>query len=347
MPNKPRIRAFCEAGCAWETVHREDFLKSAAIARAHLNKQNEHSIFEVDAYNKVRLVVTNELLAPSLFIGLFYYDTNTQTYTTACNLNVNIKELLKKDRKKQNIDLQFIRSDNAGTNGTFLVELNGTPITFEAFADDKGWIETFPENIYFGYYAYDSNTIIEAYIINDGCLEAKDGINVFVRYSTDPSGANYTKDWTIGQNYLGIATALEEPKEASEYTWVRISDLEAISVPSFQTVMEFVTQKKLGYECQSMSEIIDKLVDSCKVAKLIFIITDTGTMTDVPYNQLIIQCDNARFNKWRDGNYYLPANETFNVTITAEGYSSETVTITVTESDVEQGKKYVTANIYR
>ena len=33
MINKPKIHAFCDAGCKWETVHKSDFLASAPLVR--------------------------------------------------------------------------------------------------------------------------------------------------------------------------------------------------------------------------------------------------------------------------------------------------------------------------
>lgn len=37
MSDKPRIDGFCAAGCRWETVHKEDFIKSASIVKTHTN----------------------------------------------------------------------------------------------------------------------------------------------------------------------------------------------------------------------------------------------------------------------------------------------------------------------
>lgn len=53
MSNKPRINAFCDAGCKWETVHKADFMKSAshvpvlvnADGNYYLEKGKEYKIF--------------------------------------------------------------------------------------------------------------------------------------------------------------------------------------------------------------------------------------------------------------------------------------------------------------
>jgi hypothetical protein len=37
MDNKPKIYAFCPAGCKWETVHKDDFEKSASLIAQSLD----------------------------------------------------------------------------------------------------------------------------------------------------------------------------------------------------------------------------------------------------------------------------------------------------------------------
>lgn len=51
MSNKPKIKAFCAAGCAWETVHMDDFLKSATFYE--IGQPDGYAI--VDAYRKYRI----------------------------------------------------------------------------------------------------------------------------------------------------------------------------------------------------------------------------------------------------------------------------------------------------
>jgi hypothetical protein len=44
MSNKPSIYATCKAGCQWETVHKDDFLRSASIAEVPLNGATSYLI---------------------------------------------------------------------------------------------------------------------------------------------------------------------------------------------------------------------------------------------------------------------------------------------------------------
>lgn len=45
------------------------------------------------------------------------------------------------------------------------------------------------------------------------------GLSTFVRFSTSDTGENMTENWSNDQSYIGIATALTAPTEASAYTW--------------------------------------------------------------------------------------------------------------------------------
>lgn len=50
MSNKPNIFATCPAGCLWETVHKDDFLRSASIVRQYPNESGEFKIETGRAY---------------------------------------------------------------------------------------------------------------------------------------------------------------------------------------------------------------------------------------------------------------------------------------------------------
>lgn len=63
MSNKPKIHAFCNAGCKWETVHMDDFLKSATFYEVG----QPDGVATVDAYRKYRIFSDS--------------DTNTGKYT--------------------------------------------------------------------------------------------------------------------------------------------------------------------------------------------------------------------------------------------------------------------------
>lgn len=46
--------------------------------------------------------------------------------------------------------------------------------------------------------------------------------SVFIRYSANADGSDFTENWTPGQCYIGIATTLVAPVYASAYKWVKM-----------------------------------------------------------------------------------------------------------------------------
>lgn len=49
------------------------------------------------------------------------------------------------------------------------------------------------------------------------------GDSVFIRYSANADGSNFTEHWTKGQKYIGLATAAVAPTLASDYEWTEFS----------------------------------------------------------------------------------------------------------------------------
>jgi hypothetical protein len=45
------------------------------------------------------------------------------------------------------------------------------------------------------------------------------GDSCFIRYSAHADGTDFTKTWSEGQNYIGIATAQVAPTDKSKYVW--------------------------------------------------------------------------------------------------------------------------------
>lgn len=45
------------------------------------------------------------------------------------------------------------------------------------------------------------------------------GDSVFIRYSANSDGTDFTETWTAGQNFIGLATGQEAPTDKSAYKW--------------------------------------------------------------------------------------------------------------------------------
>ena len=78
MSNLPKIYGTCKAGCLWETVHRSEFLQSAAFVEIPLSEYNDPDIsndivkgaIELDIYGKYRLFYDKEKNLGYSFVAL-------------------------------------------------------------------------------------------------------------------------------------------------------------------------------------------------------------------------------------------------------------------------------------
>lgn len=70
MENKPSVYGFCNAGCKWETVHKDEFLKSASVAKMGLDDDNRVT-FAGGTYFRVKIKgnVTNIVLRAEVIGG--------------------------------------------------------------------------------------------------------------------------------------------------------------------------------------------------------------------------------------------------------------------------------------
>ena len=61
---------------------------------------------------------------------------------------------------------------------------------------------------------------------NEDFLVALKGDSAFIRYSADADadGADFTEEWSEGQNYIGFATGQTAPTDKSGYTWVLLPE---------------------------------------------------------------------------------------------------------------------------
>ena len=87
---------------------------------------------------------------------------------------------------------------------------------------DYEWNTTVYNSIRIGKRKHNSQVVVDR---NSDILEewgAKVGASLFIRYSAYPDGTNFTETWSVGQNYLGVATAVKCPTNKSEFTWVLI-----------------------------------------------------------------------------------------------------------------------------
>lgn len=212
--SKPRIYGTCDAGCLWETVHKEDFLRSASIVQVSADESGSVNL-EFGRKYKIKKTVANGTSWGFTVSATFYDETET------VNLVYDIVNSVFPDPPTKYEDYLFIRLCEFYLDNGYpelSCEINGTVYYFapEGNAFSTSTVPTFVE----AKATPTDGTSLEVFIVNeDATVKAEDGDSVFIRYSANADGTDFTETWSGGQNYVGIATGLTAPTDKSDYIW--------------------------------------------------------------------------------------------------------------------------------
>ena len=177
MSNKPKIHATCKAGCLWETVHLDDFKRSASIVELPKNEigsvivdmqpqtyriATERSKFGTDTYDCGVTVYADDSGNPFLLDG-----------KVAMSIDIPF------DEYRDYFDFEILRLTTTGTDLTLVYEINGERKT-KTMADG---VSINIENAYIVFsnvkavYLFNRYATIEAKVGSDIEQDISDAIN--------------------------------------------------------------------------------------------------------------------------------------------------------------------------
>lgn len=121
MSNKPRIYAYCPAGCKWETVHKDDFLKSASLIPVDVDDTNGYYDIELD--KSYRVAVTSP--ADDALILTFYGRNENGGLSVVAKQTVKFADQPKVDQYTKHYNVRVL---------DFVVEETGYEATADVYA---------------------------------------------------------------------------------------------------------------------------------------------------------------------------------------------------------------------
>ena len=236
--SKPRIFAHCPAGCEWETVHRDEFEHAAAFIPHPNAYYGEYGDVYRELY-ELKIGKTYRIANPQpkssgdgkyAFIDLVFVDSIGATYIKQSVFKVEVE-----DTYADHIDVRFLEIEPIkNTDSDYYrlrayIEVNGQRTYIESGGGAIGFTQTQIEsNPVFYPVVFDysrstatSGTTYEVYLYNENARLTAE--RVFVRYSANADGSDFTEDWTAGQSYIGVATGREAPTDKSGYKWSLVS----------------------------------------------------------------------------------------------------------------------------
>lgn len=221
--SKPKIYSFCKAGCQWETVHKSDFEKSAAYIQLAPNESDGYYYLEVG--KTYRIVDGNAATAWTAGIRytVDYTEQHASTGATNTTFSKGLLDLPTFGSFVKDFTFAFLGVE-CKDGGFALVSLLNRERTEQLVNPytDTNWGEG---------YSVTSASLREirvegataVYLINEDAqtkaAQGDAGDSVFVRYSAYADGTDFTKQWSEGQSYIGVATAQEAPTDKTAYVW--------------------------------------------------------------------------------------------------------------------------------
>ena len=206
MSNKPKIKATCAAGCLWETVHMEDFLKAANTIAVNPQSNGTYALQFRKTY-RIKRGLEGEN-------GEWGVDLRLVNDGTLNGID-HLLDPPEADKYADYFTFRFLAITTATDGKNYaLLEYNGVRETQEiTVGSDFGKV--------LSYYVELSGTD-ECYLVNeDGIVQAHDGDSVFIRYASNPVGTDASETWSTGKKYIGIYVGQEAPKTQGAYQWMK------------------------------------------------------------------------------------------------------------------------------
>ena len=203
MSNKPKIYSFCKAGCQWETVHKDDFLKAATYIQMLI--ENNRCYLELGEQYKI--------VSQAKSCTLHY------VYTTGGSEAIYNFTIPFNDEYADSFIFRLLeeRINTEATTLTLVYEIAGVRYTEEISGTSLAIVENDC------LYVYNADAV---YLYNSEANYTVTPYTVFIRYATSISGENMSATYT-GQNYLGMYVGLTASTNPADYTWQVLGEINA------------------------------------------------------------------------------------------------------------------------
>lgn len=119
----PKIKATCEAGCLWETVHRSEFEKSASIIKIYPNADGEYILEKGKTYKIKSASALDEMYEVYAFLLSLAWQTWSES-SGAENGTYTVPEIVY-DKYADGVKFRFCDVNADGGMPNFVYEIDG------------------------------------------------------------------------------------------------------------------------------------------------------------------------------------------------------------------------------
>lgn len=180
--SKPKIYAFCDAGCKWETVHKSDFEKSASIIEVPKRDGYVHS-YDLEKGKQYRIEGVEVITEFDEIVRQWSFTVTFDVYFADNGLIHCQIALPECDEYTDKLNLKWLDTvvsiGKDGATATFIYELNGERIRIEQTNASITDPETPIEGKEVGVVNISTEGLTRCYLYNeDAQIVAKDGVGI-------------------------------------------------------------------------------------------------------------------------------------------------------------------------
>lgn len=125
---------------------------------------------------------------------------------------------------------------------------------------------------------------------------------------------------------------------ADDGTYKIIEKGEEINVNEFQTALENISGKIIGYDCKTINEVLKKINSFYEFAKIV--VNAIDSVTKETLTEATVTVLKATDYQREDGYFYIPASDTqWTMRITEANHNMKSITFVVSEEDAKAGIK--------
>lgn len=212
MSNYPKVYGFCDAGCRRLVPSYEQFAGSAALARCVPDEKGTYILSPFETYSIRNTEATTNW---GFTIGI----TVESSYFSVDLPSCDARTVKYKDVKFRYYPQVTYDEETNVTSCFVYYEVNGGSLKGQG-TTREGRLEL--SDFFISVYVKNATDL---FIYNEGgnvvARDGEDGTSVFIRYSANADGTDFTEEWSEGQYYVGFATAHEAPTSKSDYSWAR------------------------------------------------------------------------------------------------------------------------------
>lgn len=225
--SKPKIYSFCQAGCKWETVHRDEIAKLAPFVL----ETTTNEPYSLEMGKLYRIENTNKFNDWNFYIEVIVYGNDTTIDPPVMSPVVHRVELPTFSKNDPYVDFKLIEFILSNENRVVVAKYKLNNDIYQVNVAEEDVNHFIPEDCV--HVCSVEEQSFKVYQTNEGAEWVLAPHKLFVKYADDLNGTNMTSEYNY-QSYVGMYTGEKESLDPTDYTWTRFVGEHAVEEWTFE-----------------------------------------------------------------------------------------------------------------